>query len=237
MQILIFIVGCCIGSFINVVLSRKDWNRGRSRCDHCGYILKWYDLIPIISFVCLGGKCRKCGENIEPSHVMSELFMGGAFLCSSFVISYYGIWYGIICFVSVFFIALAAIEDFKEQMVYNWILLAGITSTYISKLFVCIKFGYYNEILITTVSVIMIRGFFYFLSKIFRNKIGEGDFDILIIIYILCGVYGTVLSVIIACVFGVIVYLPQIIMKKRDKNEPLPLVPFLLAGTICYMLL
>ena len=54
MPTILFIIGCCFGSFINVVLSRKDWYKGRSRCDTCGYILKWYDLIPIISFACKG---------------------------------------------------------------------------------------------------------------------------------------------------------------------------------------
>lgn len=236
-HILMFIAGCCIGSFINVVLSRRDWYRGRSRCDHCGYVLKWYDLVPIVSFVCLGGKCRNCWERIEPSHIMSELFMGGAFLCSSLVIYSYGIWYGTLCFVSLFFIAVAAIEDFKEQMVYSCILSAGIVSAYLAKLCVCIKFAQVNEAVIITVSVIMIKGLVIILSRVLRNKIGEGDFDILIIMYILCGVYNTVLSVVIACVLGIEVYLPHIIMKKRDKNEPLPLVPFLLAGTICNMLL
>jgi len=122
-------------------------------------------------------------------------------------------------------------------MVYSWILSAGVVSAYLVKLCICIKFAQINEAVIITASVMIIKGFVFILSKALRNKIGEGDFDILIIMYILCGLYNTVLSVVIACVLGIAIYLPQIITKKRDKNEPLPLVPFLLAGTICNMLI
>ncbi|MCR4718155.1 MAG: prepilin peptidase, partial [Firmicutes bacterium] len=46
----IFMLGASIGSFCNVMLSRSDWYKGRSHCDSCGYILKWYDLIPVLSY-------------------------------------------------------------------------------------------------------------------------------------------------------------------------------------------
>ena len=154
-------------------------------------------------------------------------------MCSSWL---YPHGYGTVLFVCFSFLyCFAAIEDFKNRW-YSWILSAGVVLAYLVKLCICIKFAQINEAVIITASVMIIKGLFYPFKSL-RNKIGEGDFDILIIMYILCGLYNTVLSVVIACVLGIAIYLPQIITKKRDKNEPLPLVPFLLAGTICNMLI
>lgn len=236
-HIFMLIIGCCVGSFVNVILSRKDWYSGRSKCDHCGNQIKWYDLIPVVSYICLGGKCRKCKEKIDKSHIVSEVLMGGAFLCSSFVLSQKGIWYGLICFVVLFFIALAAIEDYKEQMVYSWILNAGIVISCAVKMGIDLMFADWQSVIILLGSVLLLKILAMILAKGLKDRIGAGDFDILIIMYILCGLYGTALSVMVACVIGCIIYLPQIAAKKRSKDQPLPLVPLLLAGTICNVLL
>ena len=119
--VLLFLFGCCIGSFVNVIFTRKDWYKGRSRCDECGYILKWYDLMPVISFLILGGKCRKCKTKINSSHLISELIMGAAFAVSSLCFSLYGTFYGVLASAVLFCMAVAAIEDYREQMVYGFI--------------------------------------------------------------------------------------------------------------------
>lgn len=82
-SVLMFAIGACTGSFINVILSRKDWYKGRSRCDSCGHILTWYELIPIVSWVIQGYRCRACKEKVGIEHLASEIYMGCAFLCAS----------------------------------------------------------------------------------------------------------------------------------------------------------
>lgn len=234
---ILFILGCCIGSFVNVIFSRKDWYKGRSRCDGCGYVLRWYDLIPVISYLLLGGKCRKCKTKIENSHLVSELMMGAAFLVSSFCYESYGLFYGMLIFSSLFCMTVAAIEDYKEQMVYNFILLGGILVS------AGVKCSYYiyNEMYVE--SVFLIGGVFclkllaLLASFIFMNRIGSGDFDVLIVICIIGGLNGLIISVTVACVIGCFIYLPAIIMKKRDKKEPLPFIPLLLTGTMLYILI
>ena len=75
-----FIIGTCIASFINVVIERlpknEDFIKGRSHCDHCQRILRWYDLIPIISFIVLKGKCRYCQKMISKRGFTIEIFGG-----------------------------------------------------------------------------------------------------------------------------------------------------------------
>ena len=80
MEVLLFIIGACLGSFFLVVGKRLPINEdvlfSRSRCDKCKKELKWYDLIPIFSYVFLKGKCRYCGEKISSLNLIVEIVMG-----------------------------------------------------------------------------------------------------------------------------------------------------------------
>lgn len=89
MAALIFITGSCIFSFLNVVIYRvprnMDFVKGRSICPSCNHELGALDLIPVVSYVVLGGKCRYCGTKIGARDTFVELFGGGtALLCAAF---------------------------------------------------------------------------------------------------------------------------------------------------------
>ena len=75
--ILFFIVGLFMGSFYTVVGSRlpkrEDFVKKRSHCDNCGHNLSFLDMIPIISYIFLRGKCRYCHEKISPLSTYMEL--------------------------------------------------------------------------------------------------------------------------------------------------------------------
>lgn len=234
---ILFILGCCIGSFVNVIFSRKDWYKGRSRCDECGYVLKWYDLIPVLSFLMLKGKCRKCKTKIDGSHLVSELMMGATFLVCSLCFEWYGVVYGILSATVMFPMTVAAIEDYKEQMVYSFILNGAIV------LATCVKCGYYiyADFYIDAInllgSVFILKLLAILASLIFVDKIGAGDFDILIVIFIIGGLSGLMISVTAASIIGCLIYLPAIVLKKRDKKDPLPFIPLLLMGTMCFLVI
>ena len=236
-HVILFILGCCIGSFFNVMFSRKDWYKGRSRCDECGYVLKWYDLIPIVSFLALRGRCRNCKTKIDGSHLVSELMMGAAFLVSSLCFEWYGVVYGILTSAVLFSMAVAAIEDYKEQMVYSFILAGGIILATCVKLGYYVYVGFYIDALDLIGSVVILKLLAMLASFIFYDKIGSGDFDVLIIIYIIGGISGLLVSVTAASIIGCLVYLPSILLKKRDKKEPLPFIPLLLMGTMCFLVM
>lgn len=236
-HILIFLLGCCIGSFVNVIFSRKDWYKGRSRCDICGYTLRWYDLVPVISFLMLGGKCRECKTKIDCSHLVSELMMGAAFLVSCLCFELYGVVYGLLSSAVLFSMAVAAIEDYKEQMVYNFILTGGIILATCVKCGYYIYAGFYIDAMNILGSVFILKLLAILASLIFQDKIGSGDFDVLIIIYIIGGLSGLLISVTAASLIGCLVYLPAIILKKRDKKDPLPFIPLLLLGTMCFLVI
>lgn len=80
----LFILGLCIGSFLNVVIARvplaQSIVKPRSRCPKCAHELSWYENIPVFSWLFLRGKCRKCSLPISPRYVVVELLTGVLFL-------------------------------------------------------------------------------------------------------------------------------------------------------------
>ncbi len=79
-------LGVVIGSFLNVVVYRLHTNRslsGRSHCLACGYTLRWFDLLPIVSYVLLRARCRRCGARITPRYALVEGLTGVLFAFSA----------------------------------------------------------------------------------------------------------------------------------------------------------
>ena len=78
-SVLLFIFGSIFGSFINCVAGRivagKDWIKGKSICENCGHELGFLDLIPILSFVFLRGRCRYCHTKLSIRYVLVEILM------------------------------------------------------------------------------------------------------------------------------------------------------------------
>lgn len=76
---LAFIIGTVLGSFIKAFSDRFIQSKtilGRSKCDYCHHHLSWYDLIPVLSFLSLLGRCRYCHKKMSPSYLLSELVLG-----------------------------------------------------------------------------------------------------------------------------------------------------------------
>ncbi len=73
----VFVVGAVVGSFLNVVIARVPKRQSilspGSRCPRCGSPIAWYDNVPILSFILLRGRCRRCGERISPRYPLVEL--------------------------------------------------------------------------------------------------------------------------------------------------------------------
>jgi len=81
---IIFLLGLAVGSFLNVVIFRMESGdkiiNDRSKCLKCKHILAWYDLLPVLSFIFLRGRCRYCGESISIQYPLIELATGALFV-------------------------------------------------------------------------------------------------------------------------------------------------------------
>ena len=99
MLVLLFIIGSCFGSFYLVIGKRLPKNENavnsRSHCDNCDHILSWWELVPIFSYVILGGKCHKCKKHISLLNPLVEIAVGGLF---AFGFWYYGFSYNFYIF-------------------------------------------------------------------------------------------------------------------------------------------
>lgn len=96
----VFVLGASLGSFINVLAMRYDPRRsvfawksagGRSRCDHCRRDLNWYEMIPVLSYLGLLGRCRICKARFSFRHILVELLSGSiAFFAAYHLTAYFG---------------------------------------------------------------------------------------------------------------------------------------------------
>ncbi len=82
--VLLLLLGLAVGSFLNVCIYRLPLRRSLvsppSRCTACGYELRWYDNIPVVSYTLLGGRCRKCRARISLRYPIVELLTMGLFV-------------------------------------------------------------------------------------------------------------------------------------------------------------
>jgi leader peptidase (prepilin peptidase)/N-methyltransferase len=118
--IIVFLFGITIGSFLNVCIYRlpkgESLIKRNSHCMTCGTEIKRYDLIPILSWLLLRGKCRACGAKISPRYMLVESLTGVMFVLAMirYDIIQYGFYFVILC---LFFAGLIVIcfEDFDTQ--------------------------------------------------------------------------------------------------------------------------
>ena len=85
LHIYVFVLGCLVGSFLNVCIYRLPRGKSvfrpmRSYCPQCHEPIAWYDNMPVVSYLRLGGCCRHCGGVISPRYALVELLTGGLFL-------------------------------------------------------------------------------------------------------------------------------------------------------------
>lgn len=239
-------LGLILGSFINALVWRlhegKDWVKGRSECSLCHHPLAPKDLVPVFSWLFLGGKCRYCKKPIQDSPIVELV------LPILFVASYY-FWpepftgVGLFAFVLwivflVGFMALA-VYDLKwfllpDVIVFPLIVLA-VVQVLGSWLFYSQSF---SSVVGSLVGVLVISGLFYLIFEISKGKwIGFGDVKLGIVLGLLAGgPLAALLVLFAASLLGMIISLPMVAAGKASRKSHLPFGPLLIAGMIVVQL-
>ena len=237
MSILFFAIGAILGSFYLVVGTRLPLKEniltGRSRCDYCKKPLKWYELIPIISFVIQLGKCNNCGKKISIDHLIIELISGALF---TFGYIYYGLSIQLFIFLAGVSVAIIIfVSDFKYMYILDSPLVIG------SILIIILR---YLELglkmtLMSIVYGLMLFGVMLLIKfigdKIYkRESLGGGDIKLCFLIGLTLGLpyVGFRLSL-IALIFSAFLAIPYALasLYLNKKNE-LPYGPFLISSMI-----
>ena len=242
---IIFILGLIIGSFLNVVIFRLE-NGGkiindRSRCLHCRHILNWYDLIPILSFIFLKGKCRYCKRSISIQYPLVELLtgivfilifnfsaQGGPVLGWQFYLSIFYYFYISSVFIVIF------VYDLKHYIIPDKIIYPAIIIATGFNLFNNIQYSIFNiqSIFNFLFPAILASGFFYAIIIITKGKgMGGGDVKLAFLMGLLLGWPIILLSLFLSFIFGSIVGICLILIGRKKMSSKIPFGPFLIIGT------
>lgn len=222
----LFILGIFFGSFLNVLIYRL-WNNqsilGRSFCDNCKRKLLWYDLIPLLSFILLSGKCRFCKKKISLQIPLVELVTG--FLFAAYFLKVQTLDFAfllnvlILSGLTVIFLSDANFEIIPDKILLPLLILA---------LFLNSKF-LLPHILIGGISFLIFFLIFYF-SK--GKAFGFGDVKFAGVLGVILGFPLTFVSFYISFLTGAIVSLILVLWRKKFLGDTIPFGPFLSLGAV-----
>lgn len=263
--IALFLFGLCLGSFVNALiwrvheqakeaekkkpdqkrLRRLSVLKGRSVCPDCDRQLRAKDLVPVLSWLSTGGKCRYCGRKVSAQYPIVELVTALAFVASYWFWPQalaIGLWQlGIFALWLVIATGLMAllVYDLRWYLLPNRIIypLAGIAG-----LLALIRVSTASEplqaVVDTALAVVVGGGLFYVLFQVSGGKwIGGGDVKLGWLLGLVLGTPGqAALMIFIAALLGTLVSLPLVVRKKLERNSIIPFGPFLIVGAFVAML-
>jgi leader peptidase (prepilin peptidase)/N-methyltransferase len=244
------ILGLALGSFVNALVWRLHEQKkgkkglsilhGRSVCPNCKHKLAWYDLIPVISWFTLKGKCRYCNKPISRQYPMVEIISGivfaGSYIFWPETVNANGQWILLATWLacSVGLLALA-VYDLKWMLLPNKIiyptLLTALAGRLLYVLFFESKPG--HAVLLWALSILVASGVFYALYVISNGKwIGFGDVRLgLITGTLLADPQKAIAMIFIASLIGTVLILPSLIKGNKNLASRLPYGPFLIVAT------
>lgn len=249
--LLVFSIGACLGSFLNVLVDRGQKGKsllGWSQCDHCGYRLRWYDNVPVFSFLFLHGRCRKCGQKLSWQYPIVELGMGFLFLAVGYSVgfldlvptsqSYFDAWEILFVILTVFLLAAVFLWDLKYMIIPDELVLAGLSIAFFYSVYQQFSLDVsWLDIRSPVVSglagSLIVSGFFYLIYFISKKKwIGGGDVKLGLWIGWLSGWQMAYLMLLVAYVLGAAVSVALLALKKKKMNSQVPFGPFLILGCL-----
>jgi len=207
-------------------------------CVYCGHMLAWYDLVPVLSWLSLGGKCRYCRKSISWQYPVVELVTAALFIVSYLHWQYGFDTQGIVQlgFWIVFltgFVALV-VYDLRWMLLPDRIvrplqILAGVYLLFVAAISQDVQI-----VLGAIWGVLFSAGLFYVLFQVSAGKwIGGGDVKLAVVLGTLIGgPVNALLMLFIASVFGSLVGLPLMLLGKAKRNTRIPFGPFLILATI-----
>ncbi len=232
--IFLFIIGAIFGSFMNVCIYRLPRKESivfpRSRCPLCGTAIRWFDNIPVLSYIFLRGKCRSCGGRISPRYVAVEILSGIMcallFLHFGFTPKYLILFYFTGALIVVSFV------DLKIHEIPDEITLSGIVlGLFLSALYPPLmnKTGVFSSLLNSALGVVAGGGSIYILGYIgefiFKKEaMGGGDVKLLAMIGAFLGWKLAIFTFFLAPFFG---SFAGVILKLKEGKDIIPYGPYL----------
>lgn len=242
--IILAVLGLCFGSFIHAVMwrlhARRDFVKERSECEHCKHQLAWYDLLPVVSWLMLRGRCRYCHRPIGVQHPLIELLTAGLFVGSYIVwpfgfetvgVALFGLW-----LVAIVMLVGLAIYDMR------WMLLPDVVV--FPLIAIGIAFGLLRwmgvenlaagaALLEVLYGIASIAGVYLLLYVASRGAwVGFGDVKLGVFMGAVLGWQFGLVALVLANLIGCLVVVPGLLLRRITARSRVPFGPFLIAGFI-----
>lgn len=238
--IIFFIFGAIIGSFLNVVIYRLPRNKSIvspafSFCPGCGAPIKWYDNIPILSYLVLRGRCRNCKNKISIRYFLVEIITGissvAAYLKTGLSIDY--------IFVFTFFSIMIAITfiDIEFKIIPDELNFIGFIIGFIYTFFRQ-DFSWTDGI----IGAIVGAGFLWIIAYLYLRfrgieGLGMGDVKMMAFVGMYLGWFGALFTIFVASLLGAVIgILAAYFSKSENKSRfEIPFGPFLAIASVLYL--
>ncbi len=236
-----FVFGLLIGSFLNVCIARLPKDESilwpASRCPKCLAPIKFYDNVPLLSFLLLRGRCRACGEPISWKYPAVELLTG--LLTALFAARWLGSpgWLAA-ALLAAYVLIVVSVVDFETMLISDAFSLAlfllGLAGSLVNPFF---SGGWAERLGASVGGAAAGAGFIWALAllgkKIYKkDAVGEGDIFLMGGIGALCGWQGVASCVVMASFFGSLYGVTLLLLKRADRMSHMPFGPFLALGAV-----
>ncbi|HEY0828861.1 MAG TPA: prepilin peptidase [Bacilli bacterium] len=232
--VLIALFGLFIGSFLNVVairtLKKESLSLPPSHCMHCNHRLGPLDLVPVLSYLLLRGKCRYCRAEISPAYAIWETTTALLFGLLAWQL---GPTTELI--VALFFASILVVivqTDFREMIIPDRVVYFAMAVGFLLRIIIH-PLPLWNHL-----SAFLIGGGSLFLiaivgSAIFKkDAMGGGDIKLLAFVGLILGIQLTLLTIFLASLIGTLYGLLLIVLRRYNRNKYIPFGPFIAAGSL-----
>lgn len=230
----VFVLGIVFGSFLNVCILRLPLHETiisePSHCFKCNYRLKWYDLVPLVSWIILKGRCRNCHEAISKQYPIIEAVNGFAWVV--IVIIRRGISFNMIydittlCYLALFSVLLVlSIIDFRTYEIplgcNIFILAVGLIHLIVD----------YSNWLLYVIGLTAVSIFLYLIYVASKGRgIGGGDVKLMAACGLLLGWKLNIVAFLVGCILGSVIHILR--MKISKEDHVLAMGPYLSIGVM-----
>ena len=231
------VIGLCVGSFLNVVIYRLPLGQSLvspgSRCTKCGYHLRWYDNVPVLSWALLGGRCRQCRTAISIQYPVVEIVTGLLFVLVVWLTPVGPLMVSRLILIAIL-VALFGI-DLEHQILPNSITLPGIV---IGLMFSAIAPpGWKDALLGTLLGAGVLYGIAAAYYAVRREEgLGMGDVKMLAMIGAFLGWKAVLVTLVLSSFSGAVIGMALIAAQRSSMKLALPFGTFLAVGAVAAML-
>jgi leader peptidase (prepilin peptidase)/N-methyltransferase len=200
---------------------------GRSHCNNCDHQIGWIELIPVIGYIAIGGKCRKCKTKVSIKYPLMEALTGALFLVSYIILREFMVEY-ILIVVFISLMTIVTVSDLYYKIVPDGILMVFLPIILVLRIISPVMPWYEGLI-----GGVLAFGFLYLIAlygkkRFNQDALGGGDIKLYFLIGLVLGYNYVFLSLVFAGVFGMIY---NVIHKNREPGY-IAFVPFIYAGSL-----